>query len=160
VTDYLPKTVRDALRGWQFVEELLRQLGEPSLLRLPGRESAFRLLLDLAWRNKFAIRAERADELCLGSVRVTAREGSVERAQVSLSASQGQWLAEGLDAGFWAAPVSKWVPGLKGDVWLLEVMTAGRYHAILRFSADEGEFRELGRRLVAVLAPDLLGDLP
>jgi hypothetical protein len=162
--DYFPKTARDAIRTWKFLEDDLQLLGEPSFLDLSTQEQAFRLLWEHAFQGLRAIRVERADNLCL----VTVRQTMGYRVQVfpsftertmELPEARWQQLVETAAFGFWEMASYDWPAeslegGRDGQCWTLEGRMGHRYHVVYRSSTAGGQLHHLGRELIGLMAPE------
>src|ERR1019366_1476138 len=117
----------------------------------------YRLMILPTWGNPIAIRVQRKGDLyTLASRRLDGQAGYktgslVESKDVALSAEDSRALADLIqDLGFFQMSTDDGVHGFDGEGWILEGVSQGKYHPILRWSPTFENPKKRG--LVAFLA--------
>jgi hypothetical protein len=140
-------------------DKLLERMNESQLSDFAKDTDAevYRLMILPTWGNPIAIRVQRNGDLyALASRRLDGQAGYetgslVESKDVALSAEDSKALADLIqDLGFFKMSTDDGVHGFDGEEWILEGVSQGKYHPILRWSPTFENPKKRG--LVAFLA--------
>ena len=86
--------------------------------------------------------------------------GSIDlKKNVEIQNSDVEALRNGLkDMGFWLMPAKEETRGMDGAEWLLESVSGGLYHLVVRWSPQDGKFRDWAMSLM-ILGNVELGEI-
>jgi hypothetical protein len=130
----------------QWYGESLRRMHEPSLLRLANETNAvsYRFLILPTWGNPIAVRIEREiDGYHLHARRLSGMGGYeagtlAEQKDLLLTKRQAKRFEKLLSTTkFSKLATNDETRGFDGEQWILEGVTKGRYHLVVRWSATD-----------------------
>jgi hypothetical protein len=123
----------------------LSRMEEPSLLEMAkGKATAYRFTLLPTWGNPVAVRLTLEGEA--GDLEVRRLDGSggydpgklAEKAVAKLTAADvKEFRALVAKADFWKMPTPEPKPGMDGSEWILEGVEGGKYHLVVRWTANQ-----------------------
>ena len=137
----------------------LERMSEP---RLPGlakdvNADLYRIMILPTWGNPIAVRVQRHGELYSLSARRLDGQGGydpgklVESKNSELSAEDSKTLEQLIqNVSFFQLPTDDGVFGHDGDEWIMEGVSRGKYHVVVRWCADSYDPEK--RKLIAFLA--------
>jgi hypothetical protein len=137
----------------------LERMSEP---RLPGlakdvNANVYRIMILPTWGNPIAVRVQRHGELYSLSARRLDGQGGydpgklVESKNSELSTKDSKTLEQLIqNVSFFQLPTDDDVFGHDGDEWIIEGVSQGKYHVVVRWCADSHDSEK--RKLTAFLA--------
>ena len=128
----------------------LKAMGEPSLLKESRPDTdVYRFLWLRTFHNPMAVRVERNGSTMKLFLKELSGSGGYEPGRLieskMITLDQSEWcgfMSMLEQANYWNKPLERNDTGVDGSRWILEGVSEGRYHAVDRFSPDDGDFRE------------------
>ncbi len=154
---------------WWFSRDHLRAMKEPSLRKLAEKDrnvTAYRFLWLPSFDNPISVRFVKSDEgVALYAVRLDGKAG-FERGHIlvnrSANLSRAHWeriMGQLVKANFWTLPTSKRPPfgreRMDGDFLIVEGVSEGKYHVVMRQSPPGGDFVDLCRAMLFMSGIDV-----